>query len=232
MGFDSKPELTWDIMANNLTKKQTLTTIKNPWEQALTGIAGDQNKQKELHDLYAPYLAVMTEYHHLNPDWKFWDNNPNIGWKFHLDVPPENVIAVSEFLKTYNGKGFRHKYLNGSAVEQGKVFTVYTGSKNDTEKAVKEIYDHTQHLIQNPRVNPSEINGETEFAPNIYGRFVGAKKDGFQEYGHNGISFLQGDSGQILRGLKTPDQCVQNAKDAAQKIYGDYFGGNITPYQP
>ncbi len=219
-------------MSDTLTKKPTPNAPKDQWEQTLTKITGNQIKQEELYNLYAPYLAIMPEYHHLNPDWKFWDNNPNIGWKFHLDVPPENVIPVSEFLKIHNGKGFRHKYLNGSAVEQGKVFTIYTGSKIDTEKAVKEIYDHLNPLIQNPRVDPSVINGETEFAPKIYGRFVGAKKDGFQEYGHDGISFLQGDSGQIVRGVKTPDQCVKEAKTKAHTIYGNYYGDHIAPYEP
>lgn len=187
--------------------------------------------------LYASYRAALPEYKYNNHDWSFWHDNPFCGWKFHLDVAPENVEKVAHFLKSYPhgltlAPGFEHKYLSGSAVEQGKVFTVYTGSKENTQKTVIIINSNIGYLLQHPRVDPLQENGEIEFGPDIYGRFVGSPADGFRQYGPAGISYLELDNQRVKSGLLTQQQAFQNASTKALQVYGDYYGGGITPYHP
>lgn len=169
--------------------------------------------------LYKPYIDVLQEYmFHGTPEKsQFFNNDPNTGYKVHLNVLPENVVAVSNFLKTH---GFNHKYLNGGEIESGKVFTVYLGSKEATERYVKEIYEGVGNLLEIPKAH-----GEIEYAPRIVGRFVGGKQY-FRQYGRDGIS--------ALYDLPTyhPENTPERAKKKALEEYGEYFGGGVTPYQP
>ncbi len=188
-----------------------------------------QQERAALDALYAPYQAVLQDYGHSAAPgkWEFVNNSPDEGYKIHLNVKPENVIAVSQFLKSHD---YMHKYLSGGEVEDGKVFTVYTGSKTQTERIVREISDGVGNFLEAPLAR-----GELPFAPNIVGRFVGTRQY-FHQYGYDGITLLEFDAGQVL--YKTTDkdefikQAVARAKTRLTEIYGDYYGGGITFYQP
>lgn len=211
---------------------------EHKWDQIGKKFQGSPST--EIVELQKTYTSVLPEYTHHHPSWEFFQNNPNIGWKFHLDVSPENVRAVAQFLKSHSGSGFEHKYPSGGAIEDGKVFTVYTGSKENTEKAVATIFEQIGHLLQPPRVDPTQENGEVEFAPRIFGRFhADLVKDesgnilaDFDSYGHDAISFLRGDSGQVRFGAKSINDATLAAKERALQVFGDYYGGDIVPHDP
>lgn len=55
-----------------------------------------------------------------HPDrYLFRDGDTSVGHKIHLNVTPQHVRRVSEYLRD---EGFRHKYLRGGEVEDGKIF--------------------------------------------------------------------------------------------------------------
>lgn len=179
----------------------------------------DTEKRKELEALYAPYRRALKEYgHHAQENrWQFHEDNPNIGYKFHLNVSPEDVQMVSKFLIEND---YEHKYLSGGELEDGKVFTVYTGSKEQTERIAQEVSNGIGSLLQTPNAT-----GEVPFAPNIVGRFVG-RGDEFQQYGRNGVSYLS------VADWKDPETAFSSADKVLRERYGKYYGGGITPYQP
>jgi hypothetical protein len=111
------------------------------------------------------YLIFMDEYKSIFPanlgNYDFFECDT--GYKLHLNVLPENVRSVSEYLKS---KGYSHKYLSGGSPEDGKIFTIYTGSKKLTTSLAKEISRELSGLICRP-----STSSEVEFAPNIVGRF-------------------------------------------------------------
>ena len=168
---------------------------------------------------YKQYTDVLEEYiFHGSPEKsQFFNDDPNCGYKVHLNVLPANVIAVSNFLKNHE---FHHKYLHGGEIEDGKIFTVYLGSKAATERYVREIYEGVGDLLEH-----SKAYGEVEYAPRIVGRFVGGKKY-FRQYGREGISLLYDLPSE--HPLNTPER----AREKALEEYGEYFGGGITPYSP
>jgi hypothetical protein len=188
---------------------------------------------------YDLYHAVMPDYmfHSKTFKWKFWNNNLNIGYKFHLNVLPKDIRTVSDFLKEHD---YEHKYLSGGEVEDGKIFTVYAGSKQQTELIIKEIADAS--LINVLQPFPHD-NGEAPFAPNILGRFCGQKYSNreplFHQYGMHGISFLNsayydvvGDPKNKWHNPEWLKQQFTKADKVARDLYGEYYGGGITFYQP
>lgn len=185
----------------------------------MTTPSAEQIKAKQVHDMYT---AEMGEYiDHGNGEWDdFREEWPKVGWKFHLNVSPRNVHRAATFLKTM---GANHKYLSGGEPDVGKVFTVYTGSKQMTEKAVKKISDNIGNILEEPE--DLNLSGEALFAPRIVGRFEG-----------EGDRFLRKAS---LKGITpsrerpdTTEENIEYARTVHQNLYGDYFGGGIKYYDP
>lgn len=139
------------------------------------------------------------------------------GWKIHLNVVPDNVEKVSEFLK----KGsFTHKYLKGGEISAGKIFTVYFGPKSLTEEGVKEISDGIGDLLETPKAS-----GEAPAAPKIVARF---ETDDIHYVGHayfEGIPLLRGYDFENLAGS------IEISRADLLKKFGDYFGGELTEYK-
>ena len=102
----------------------------------------------------------------------------NIGWKFHLNVSIENVVAVSEYLIR---EGYIHKYLTGGESQYGKVFTVYIGSHALAKKLAQKISQDLKDKLAKP-----DVGNEVEFETGVVGRFV-AKVPGFNNYGTAGF---------------------------------------------
>lgn len=180
-------------------------------------------KEAFIRSEYRKYTNVLEEYsNHGDGSWEErLKQSPRAGWKFHLNVKPENVINVSEFLKNSN---FHHKYLSGGEIDSGKIFTVYTGSKQITEKSVKEIWDNIGKLLEKPKAQ-----GEAAFAPNIVGRFEGDDNYFRNKRCKNGISIHKA---RDSWGLAISDEDLEYSKNMMTRIYGDYFGGGIDFYFP
>ncbi len=150
-------------------------------------------------NLYTPYKNALGEYssrragvseriqaariiHSDEPKTAFLkEDDPNIGWKFHLNVVPSSVKQVSDYLIE---QGYEHKYLNGGEAEDGKVFTVYIGDYSLAQKLALKLSQDLQGLLSKP-----EVETEIELASGVVGRFVGPNID-FYSYGTSGFSLL------------------------------------------
>ncbi|MBF0595781.1 MAG: hypothetical protein HQL22_12560, partial [Candidatus Omnitrophica bacterium] len=94
----------------------------------------------------------------------------NIGWKFHLNVSPEDVSVVAKYLIQ---NGYYHKYLNGGDLSTGETFTVYIGSFSKAMELAQILSRDLQKYLKMP-----ENENELEFASGVAGRFhVAAYKD-------------------------------------------------------
>lgn len=185
-----------------------------------SGTHQELQQQEALRSLYVPYRRVLGDYdyHPQRRVWKFFNGSPNIGYKFHLNVDPSHVKKVAAFLKTND---YEHKYLSGGEVESGKIFTVYTGSKAQTEQIVREVADGVGGLLL-----PSLAGGETVYAHNIVGRFVGDNQSFLTKYAVNGITILRHTD------FLDPQIAFTQAHTKLQDKYGEYYGGGITYYVP
>lgn len=187
---------------------------------------GTERRMKEdrakIDKIYGPYEAVLKGYVHKAElgKWQFFNDDPNQGYKFHLNVKPENVRQVAAHLKLGN---YYHKYLSGGEVENGKIFTVYTGSKQQTEQIVRDIADSEIALLLDRPI--ADESGEVLYAPNIVGRFVGNRNKYLTKVPRFGISILRSTNKDSL------DQSYSKTHEALLAEYGDYYGGGITYYK-
>ncbi len=215
---------------------------ENPWVQSQIGKPFNQEHHKEFEKIagleeYSSSKKELDDYNKENPEnhkYDFQEFNDD-GWKLHLNVEPENVKKVSEYL-TKNG--YMHKFLSGGDLGDGKVFTIYIGSYNLTDKLSQEISEDLTGLLAKPAIS------EVEFAPGVVGRFTGDRFN-FTQYSLSGIgfSFLEKDAFNILgidahiRLAKSEEEkekalakkaqymfaAEKNAYEALRKKYGDYF---------
>jgi len=211
-------------------------------------------KQNTTSQLLQEYSSHLKEYKHPDYEKERADFNhpnnpnqdPNIGWKCHINVAPTHVVEVAKFLQD---SGYCHKYLSGGEIEDGKTFTIYLGSKHTTEEQIPQIFTTIGHLI-----DPALDQTEVEFAPRIVGRFVGPRTE-FAQYGDRGISYLFEYQKRLtnshitlnFRKRQRPAQSIEEIqqqinnlkKEAYQashqrllEVFGNYYGGGISPHQP
>ncbi len=210
--------------------------------------------------VYNSYLAVLDEYQwpakvhsipyeELKGDFYLAKREDgslkidvNTGWKCHLDVSPENCVAVSNWLLA---NGYIHKFLSGGEPEDGKVFTVYLGSNASAKVAIKDISDNITFLLSENRkvaaAKTSQPSGEIRLAPKIYGRFRSNNLVKYHAYGSDGVVYLEQDS-YLSNARTTKDsqgnmalaeqrtKAANKAKMELLKDYGDYYGGDIREY--
>jgi hypothetical protein len=137
------------------------------------------------------------------------NDNCNIGWKLHINVQPENVRAVSAYLKA---NGYRHKFLHGGEVADGKIFTIYIGDYNLVRSLSNRISTDLRSCLCKPTVK-----NEIELAPGVVGRFVGPRhiKNEFHSYGSAGFSWMKSFQREISLLVMTKPLTIKNKK----KIY-------------
>lgn len=136
------------------------------------------------------------------------DGNCNIGWKMHINVQPSNVKSISAYLKT---NGYRHKFLHGGEVNDGKIFTIYIGDYNLARLLSKRVSTDLRNYLCKPTVK-----NEIELAPGVVGRFVGPKhiKNEFHQYGSAGFSWKKEFQSEIsLLVMKRPPDYQERKKD-------------------
>lgn len=143
-----------------------------------------------------------------------------------MNVAKKDVKAVSEYLRR---EGFSHKYLSGGEPVDGKVFTVYAGSKEMVGKISNEIANAVGDKLRKP-VNIDEI----EFAPNIVGRFdMQDSKFHRLGLGLRGLSMRMEDVRGIIRQRDLSDddrkkklkQAFEKSYNEIADIFGSYFYG-------
>ncbi len=169
-----------------------------------------------------PFIAVQDPYMHHSAEgkWKFINNNPNEGYKIHLNCDPVDAGAISRSLIA---RDLHHKYLSGGDVREGKVFTIYTGGRAQTEEIVRSLADNLRGVLKPP---PVTTTGEVPYAHNIFGRFTGNKATFLTKIPVKGVSLLR-DTEQL-----NPDEAFRRSDKVLREIYGDYYGGGITYYEP
>jgi hypothetical protein len=162
----------------------------------------------------------------------FWGGDANIGHKLHLNVPLNSVKTVSRHLKLL---GVEHKYLSGGEVDDGKIFTVYCGSKNRADMIAQQISRDLAHDLRRPLAV-----SEAEYAPNVCGRFVGslAEWSQYPKGKMRGITPLAGDPEKellfptIFKQLPGTEQervsrmALRRSFELAASKYGKYFYGS------
>lgn len=194
----------------------------------------EEIKRQELsYALFKTYVDVLDEYSAKEDSrFKFWNNDPNVGFKCHLNAKPVQVIEISEFLKA---GGYNHKFLSGGEVEDGKIFTVYLGGKSQAEDIVRQISNGVGGLLVEPK--PSVLKYESLFAPNISGRF-GSRIDEFDNkyFAIDGVPIRKTmwrremHDGK-MKTIYSPG-ALDDARNGLSQHYGDYFGGGLDFYNP
>ncbi len=174
------------------------------------------------------YTDASPEYTHIvNPPetTAFWNpEEPYLGWKLHLNVRAEDVPFVKEFLLQND---FSHKYLSGGEIEDGKIFTIYCGSKKMADRNAQRIVAHCKDVLCAPLAFD-----EIVIAPGVCGRFVGDLKD-FTQYGHGvkGMGILHDRaSGLVFSDASNRKSLLLQAftmtYSALARSYGEYFYGS------
>lgn len=177
------------------------------------------------------YTKVLASYYHHDEPLRHALTNPadgksstplkaDTGWKVHLNVTPENVVTVSEYLKQNH---YNHKFLSGGEPDDGKVFTVYFGPKSTMDQWAAVLADDLKDKLAAPGAYD-----EVEVAPGVVGRFTvdstetrgGAE---FRQYGAYGLSFLK-DSKMPWKA--TRDERITDAQktyERLKELFGGYF---------
>ncbi|MFA6909200.1 MAG: hypothetical protein WC289_04970 [Patescibacteria group bacterium] len=176
---------------------------------------------------YTEYMPPYKQNIH-DTEKNYWNGDVNIGHKLHLNVPVTSIHDVAEYLKRLN---IEHKYLSGGDVTDGKVFTIYCGSKDRADAVATQISADLHPHLRRP-ANTSEV----EYAPNVSGRFMGSQK----EWGQYPVGKMRGiaaltEDRQLLFGYKVLSEQDKQRKskeafkrsfDRAAEIYGTYFYGS------
>ncbi len=128
-----------------------------------------------------------------------YEDDPNVGWKFHLNIEPSDVENVLSYLSDHK---FYSKYLGspqgGHQPNPGKIFTVYVGSFEKVLETAPILSNDLEPYLRRP-----DATDDIEFAPGIVGRFL--TLDGrFTYYGPKGIQQLSGDSEKLKADGITP----------------------------
>lgn len=192
-------------------------------ENPLSGYAR-MGRDKEI-DARAVYGRVLPQYEvaSANPQRYDFGDSPNHGWKVHLNVEAQNAQTVADYLKA---EGYRHKFLNGGEIGDGKVFTLYLGSFEKAQSEAATISESLEGRLAKP-VNYDEV----ELARGVVGRFR-TERFGFNPYGTSGLSTLSTSiSLPYLRATNASAEEIATALAKAEEVscrrllhhFGDYF---------
>lgn len=162
------------------------------------------------------------------------------GWKLHLTVKPENYADVDRWLHA-NHKG---KYKLGAGGEPGeKDFTIYIGSRADTDVMVRKMSSEIADLLEENAAGADDML----FTSKIAGRFdvqhtkLGKEKE-IRYYGFNGVPYDQraadvraGVNYSFARDKSNPEykakrdqvrkEQTERMRRMLEKLYGEYFTG-------
>lgn len=186
-------------------------------------IKSDSGGVEQEQKAWEPFLKIMPPYQYSSSHQEFfWHTlpdqpDPNIGWKCHLNLLPEHAKEVSQVLKQLD---LSHKFLLADALD-GKIFTVYLGSKSHTQMVIPNLYEKIGNLLL-----PPKASGEVSFAPNMVGRFVGGKDRFATKVAFKGITLLEED-GMMTSNSPGVQLAWERADQELRSKYGDYYGGSV-----
>lgn len=229
----------FDALSDNAPDLLTLPILKELSTHPKSGSLPENSYTK----LTKPYVDILPEYSRSRDQIESYNqahpgqnkidfldpNNPNLGWKFHLNVQPGQVLKVSQYL---TGNGYYHKFLTGGELEDGKVFTVYIGSKKKIDQLAAQVSQDLQPFLSKPT-----DHREIEFAPGVVGRFVAKdNSEEFHAYGTHGLVFLKkyfDKSIEIImqKGSATAvpasltEEAISESFRRLKEKYGTYFTG-------
>jgi hypothetical protein len=161
-------------------------------------------------------------------------NRIGVGWKIHLTVQPKSQKFVYEWLRK-NCK-YIWKYLHGG--EEGKTFTIYVGSWDDTEEFARVLMKSIGDKIDKPRGDI--VEHDLEVYQKVWARFDATRchQYRFHQYGSYGLPYLLDDHMQLtvmlISGRKAEyeknkkqikSRFLRRAYTILNQIYGTYFGG-------
>lgn len=193
-GTETEKENVNEIIQRNFRDKllhaKSLLLPENPLVSK--DIKKPEDEYRKILKEYMIPKEVEKKYNKDNPEnakGDFIDEKDlDIGWKFHLNIRSKHVKAVSDYLVQ---NGYCHKYLSGGDIDDGKIFTIYTGSHKLAKKLAQSLSSDLYGYLCKPVAKQ-----EVEFEAGIIGRFVGPKRD-FARYGSCGYSIRQSDNLQL-----------------------------------
>lgn len=151
-------------------------------------------------------------------------NKTGGGWKLHLNVAPENKVAVDEALKAMGVM-----YKMDRAVDPYKDFTVYLGSRDSANAMADKLNGELGDLLLPHRADV--IVEDMPFNAKVIGRFdIGKADSRFHQYGDNGVPAFIDDVRNMIG--TTPAEHAEAFKKSAERAkktltrdYGEYFTG-------
>ena len=163
-----------------------------------------------------------------NRKFEFIDEAENLGWKAHLNVALADVQDVATYLSE---NGYYHKFLVGGEPSDGKVFTIYFGSRKMANKWAKVIAKDLSSYLAKP-IDKTEV----EFAAGIVGRFACRQKDHphtekYTPYGHIGLPLMKANAKGVSaeersRYLQDPtEEELREVFNELHKDFGVFFNG-------
>jgi hypothetical protein len=224
---DGSPEQVMALTyANQL---HDLLSETDPFPRSTTQKNRDIDPGLSERELFDRYVQEMPEYestkNYSQSKTDFRGYGTNIGYKLHLNVPISRIRYVANYLQK---EEFCHKYLSGGEILDGKVFTIYTGSRSLTERMAQKISTDLGDVL----ARPMEHNDEREIAQNISGRF-NVRGGDFVQYGNGlkGIPMLREDAVRLLY-TKDPearktiiDLAFKKSFIKLKDLFGEYFYG-------
>jgi len=213
-----KEQIPWWVQENsavdNIQKRMRYKKHLSDQQNApdLFPLSNTNVPPKNTHEEYLQFLEPYKQM--LQSDkTEFLDGHTSPGHKIHLNVAPENVQYVSQYLKHNQ---YAHKYLSGGEAEDGTIFTIYLGSLSKANQWCGILANELKQLLQRPL-----RNDEIEYAPNISGRFVGNRKE-FTQYpkaGTRGLSSLATLVKNDIWIKRTPEELLKHSMDVFNKSY-------------
>ncbi len=186
------------------------TDLKEKWSK-FKGFG----KENLAADGYEGRTENTSKFDHI-PELKKFDfgekNEPNVGWKVHLNVSPKNALEVAKYL---TNNGYYHKFLKGGEPGDGKIFTIYLGSRAMADKWAHQISQDLKEKLQKP-LDTSEV----ELARGVVGRFAiraGDMENKYTGYGTCGMPFIKQDALAFMRSNRT----ITNWGELYEKSLGD-----------
>ncbi len=150
----------FDMWDQDMLDKNFRTKCLHPDSQALQ--VNTSISEKEYEKILEPHND-WRNYYKAKELWLNDEIKQNVGRKLHINILPENIIAVDKYL---NDNWFVYKYLHWGELIDGKIFTIYIGSYETT----KIVAERISHDIRKYLCKP-EDHSEIEFAPGVVWRF-------------------------------------------------------------
>jgi len=173
---------------------------------------------------------------------KYYNNDPNYGWKLHLTFRPDMAPRVDDFLGSLkDAYGVEYKMGKNSG-QTGKDATVYCGSKRNAKEVADLIYSYIGKFLLPPFGDV--LKDDVFFNDKVAGRFTTGHNyvspqmnyrshgNEFHQYGGMGIPFLNKHLSEVVFGDKKKmdiEAWRKKSFEESDKLlkgdFGEYYTG-------